>query len=390
MYYGREIAAQFQRLQKGFPVVCVTGPRQAGKTTFLQHHGKDYAYFNLENPQTRDLIAADPQQFLALHPRQVIVDEVQRLPELLSYIQVHVDEHQEMGAIILSGSQNLLISEKISQSLAGRAAYQTIFPFSLRELQMHQIARSSQYEQMLKGFYPALYTRDIDASSYYAQYIATYVERDVRSIKNIQDLSQFQKFMRLLAGRVGQIVNVASLANDTGIAPNTAQEWISILEANYIVYRLQPYFGNTHKRLIKSPKIFFYDTGLLCALLGISSVKELVHHFAIGSLFENFIISEFIKEFRMANVSAGIYFYRDNHGNEIDLILDTGTALIPIEIKSATTFNRSFFKGFEYWRTYMDPRAKGTVIYGGEATQRVQHDALISWNMLDQVLDTVI
>lgn len=385
MYYSRKISSQILKLQKGFPVISVTGPRQSGKTTFLQHYFASYTYFNLENPQTRELIASDPQQFLEQNPKNIIIDEVQRLPELLSYIQAHADKRQEMGTIIISGSQNLLISEKISQSLAGRAAYQTIFPFSLSELKKHCLDLPNHYEQIIKGFYPALYSRDISPLLYYSQYLATYVERDARLIKNIQNLSQFQRFMGLLAGRVGQIVNVSSLANDTGIAPNTAEDWLSILEASYIIYRLQPYYKNTGKRLIKSPKIFFYDTGVLCSLLNISSVEELRNHFAVGSIFENLIVSEFKKELSENNKSAKINFYRDNHGNEIDLVVDTGGKLIPIEIKSSATFSRNFFIGFDYWRKHLDNKVHGYVVYSGKETQNVGNDRLISWTKLQKI-----
>ena len=387
MYYPRRVSIQIKRLQKGFPVISVTGPRQSGKTTFLQNYFAGYKYFNLENPQTRELIAADLEGFLENNPRNIIIDEVQRLPELLSYIQVHVDKVQAMGSIIVSGSQNLLISEKISQSPAGRAAYQNIFPFSLTELKNNNLALTRPHDQIIKGFYPALYTRDIDASLYYNQYLATYVERDARLIKNIQNLSQFQRFIGLLAGRVGQILNVSSLATDTGIAPNTAEDWISILEASYIVYRLQPYYKNVGKRLIKSPKVFFYDTGLLCSLLNISSTSELLQHFAFGSIFENFIISEFKKEISETNVSASIYFYRDTHGNEIDLIMDTGGRLFPVEIKSSATYNSGFFNGFRYWRKNIEPQAGGYVVYSGNITQRVQKDQLVSWKNLKNVFN---
>lgn len=385
MYYSRKIDSEINKLGKGFPVISVTGPRQSGKTTFLKHHFAKYAYFNLENPQTRELIASDPQQFLKQNPKHIIIDEIQRLPELLSYIQVHVDERQEMGSIIVSGSQNLLISEKISQSLAGRAAYQTIFPFSLSELQKHSLANDSYQKQALKGFYPALYSRDISPSLFYSQYISTYVERDARLIKNIQNLSQFQKFIGLLAGRVGQIVNVSSLANDTGISPNTAEDWISILEASYIAYRLRPYYKNVGKRLIKSPKIFFYDTGLLCSLLNISSHNDLAQHFSIGSIFENFIVSEIIKEINNTNKAVTPYFFRDNHGNELDLVLDTGHDLIPVEIKSSSTYSQSFFKGLNYWRNNINPEAQGFVVYGGEDSQPIQQDTLVGWNNLAKI-----
>jgi len=385
MYYSRQISSQINKLKKGFPVIFVTGPRQSGKTTFLRHYFDKFAYFNLENPQTRELIASDPEQFLKDNPKNVIIDEIQRLPELLSYIQVHVDERHEMGSVIISGSQNLLVSEKISQSLAGRAAYQKVFPFSVGELRKHDLKSSDRYKQILKGFYPTLYDRRVDSGLYYSQYISTYVERDVRLIKNITDLSLFQKFMRLLAGRVGQIVNVSSLSNDTGISPNTAEDWISILEASYIVYRLEPYFKNIGKRLIKSPKIFFYDTGLLCSLLNLSSVNELKSYFAVGSIFENFVVSEFKKEIFNTNASVKLYFYRDSHGNEIDLVVDMGSVLVPVEIKSAATFNTSFLEGLNYWRKHVDQSACGIVIYGGEEKRKIKKDMLVGWNGLDTV-----
>lgn len=386
MYYARHIASQIGSLKKGFPVISVTGPRQSGKTTFLRHQFPDYAYFNLESPQTRDLIASDPVQFLTQNPKHIILDEVQRLPELLSYIQAHVDSRQEMGSIVISGSQNLLISEKISQSLAGRAAYQTIWPFSLSELKQHKLILSNRYSQMLKGFYPAVYSRSISPALYYSQYVATYVERDARLIKNIQNLSQFQKFIGLLAGRVGQVVNVSSLASDTGIAPNTAEDWISILEASYIVYRLQPYYKNTGKRLIKSPKIFFYDTGLLCSLLNMSSTQELSLHFALGGIFENLVVAELKKEISNANKSASLYFYRDNHGNEVDVVIDTGSDLVPVEIKSSATFSHNFWAGLEYWRKHIDAKRTGFVVYGGDKSQKVKTDALVSWRDLTKVV----
>lgn len=388
MYYSRSVSNQIDKLIKGFPVILVTGPRQSGKTTFLKHYFSDYEYFNIENPQTRELVESDPQQFLKLNPRNIVIDEVQRLPDLFSYIQTHVDDQQEMGSVIISGSQNLLVSEQISQSLAGRAAYQNIFPFSLSELKKHNLALDGHLEQILKGFYPALYSRNITPNLYYSQYLATYIERDARLIRNIQNLSQFQKFIGLLAGRVGQVVNVSSLANDTGISPNTAEDWISILEASYIIYSLHPYYKNVGKRLIKSPKIFFYDTGVLCQLLNLSSISELTNHFAIGSIFENFIISEFKKEIEMQNLSAKLYYYRDSHGNEVDLVIDTGSELIPIEVKSSSTFNTSFFNIFNYWRKHVKDN-NGYVIYAGDKSQQIQQEELVSWREIDTILNKI-
>jgi len=389
MYYHRQISKTIKKLEKGFPVISVTGPRQSGKTTFLQHYFSGYSYFNLENPQVRQLIISDPEQFLKDNPKKVIIDEVQRFPDLLSYIQSHVDHYQQMGSIIISGSQNLLISEKVSQSLAGRAAYQNIFPFSLAELQEHKLNLSDYYSQVLKGFYPAIYSRRIAPALYYSQYLATYVERDARLIKNIQNLSQFQKFIGLLAGRVGQIVNMSSLANDTGVSPNTAEDWLSILEASYIVYRLRPYFKNVGKRLIKSPKIYFYDTGLLCSLLNIPAKKELINHFNIGGIFENFIINEFKKEISNFNKSASLYFYQDSHGHEVDLVIDTGSYLLPIEIKSASTYNYAFFNNVQYWYKHIDKKARYYVVYGGDHTQTISGSELVSWHNLSSIFEKI-
>jgi len=389
MYYKRQISSVINQLQKGFPIISIIGPRQSGKTTFLQHHFPNYSYFNLENPQTRQLISNDPLQFLKLNPKNIIIDEIQRLPSLFSYLQDHVDNQKLMGTIIISGSQNLLISENISQSLVGRAVYQKIFPFSLKELENNHLDTKNYYSQILKGFYPAVYSRRIKPNLYYNQYISTYIERDVRLIKNIQNLSQFQRFMGLLAGRVGQVVNVSSLSSDTGISPNTAENWISILEASFILYRLQPYYKNVGKRLVKSPKIFFYDTGVLCALLNISSVNQLINHFAIGSIFENFIISEFYKQISQTNKSASLYFFRDNHGNEIDLIIDAGGTLTPVEIKSSSTYDKSYFNGLVYWRKHIDSRAPAYVIYGGNQTQQIQDNKLVSWTNLKFIFNKI-
>lgn len=385
MYYKRDINSQINELAKGFPVISVTGPRQSGKTTFLQNYFKNYKYFNLENPQTANKIELDPQQFLIENPKNIIIDEIQRVPELLSYIQSHVDERKEMGSIIISGSQNLLISEKISQSLAGRAAYQTIYPFSISELKEHKLLNQDHYKQILKGFYPAVYTREIAPTNYYDQYLATYVERDARLIRNISSLSQFRRFIGLLAGRVGQILNTSSLANDTGIAPNTAEDWISILEASYIVYRLQPYYKNVGKRLIRSPKVYFYDTGLLCRLLNISTKDELSNYYSIGSIFENLIISEIKKHINNYGKSVQIFFFRDSHGNEVDLIADIGPKLIPVEIKSSSTFNENFLKGLKYWRKNINSESRGYILYSGSGNQVIKGDNLLSWQNIDKL-----
>ncbi|MCK5589183.1 MAG: ATP-binding protein [Candidatus Pacebacteria bacterium] len=387
IYYSRSVVKIIKKLIKSFPVVSITGPRQSGKTTFLKHNYPNYKYYNLEDPVVLDRIKADPKEILGDKNTKIIFDEVQRMPELLSYIQAHVDETQKLGNILISGSQNLLVSDKISQSLAGRAAYQTIYPLSTLELKKNNLYNQNKYTQMFFGGYPGIYSRKVNPNLFFRQYIATYVERDVRNIKNITNLAQFQKFIKLLAGRVGQVLNIASLANDTGISPNTAEEWISILEASYIVFRLQPYYANTNKRLIKSPKVFFYDTGLLCALLDIDSEKELETHFSIGHIFENFIISDCIKLINNRQLAVKLYFFRDKHGNEVDLILDNGSTQVPIEIKLSSTFNDNFLKGLEYWKNnFGNNETKPILIYGGNEEFKLKQNKIISWGNIENIL----
>jgi len=385
MYIEREINKQFSKLKKGFPVIAITGPRQSGKTTFLQHNFPKYKYFNLEDPTTLQFIKDDPVTFFQDNPSKIIIDEVQRFPELLSYIQVLVDKKQEVGSILLSGSQNLLLSEKISQTLAGRAAYQTVLPFSFSELKKYDLLGKNRYAQILKGGYPSIYTRDVSPVTYFKQYISTYTERDIRQIRNISELSQFQKFMSLLAGRIGQLLNVATLATDAGVSPNTANDWISILEASYVVFRLQPYYQNIGKRLMKSPKLYFYDTALLTTLLKINEKETLQSHYLVGNIFENFIISEFVKEINNQQISTQLCFFRDNHGNEVDLIIDYGNSVVPIEIKSSASYNATFCEGIDYWNTTVKAKG-GYVIYGGDEKLTVNGKIILPWISIAQAL----
>lgn len=387
MYIHRKIANKFEDLRKGFPVIVLTGARQSGKTTFLKEYLPNYNYFNLELISTREQIKADPLGFLERYPSKIIVDEVQRYPELLSYLQVHVDKHQVMGELFFSGSQNILLSENVSQSLAGRAAYQELHPLSFQELHTAKFLADSSYTNMLKGGYPAIYERDVSPQIYFQQYIATYLERDVRQLRAIENLSQFQRFMQLLAGRVGQVVNMSSLANDVGISPNTVEAWLSILEASYIIYRLQPFYKNKNKRIIKSPKIYFYDTGLVCNLLNIDSEDELEAHYAAGSIFENFIINDIKKQIAYATTSDDLYYYRDNNGNEVDLIIDQGVRWVPIEIKLSSTFSSHFLKGIKFWKQYFDKQSSGYIIYSGESTGwQLQNTWLLNWRDSQQIL----
>lgn len=380
MYIKRDIKKRIEVLRKGFPVVSITGPRQSGKTTFLRHNFPDYKYFNFEDPVTLKMVKEDPLTFLKQNPENIIVDEVQRYPEFLSFVQVHVDERKKMGSIFLSGSQNLLISEKISQTLAGRSAYQVLYPLSMNELEKAKIQLPDRFEQMVKGFYPTLYTREIAPAEYFKQYISTYTERDVRQVRNVSELSQFQKFMGLLSGRIGQVLNISSLASDAGISPNTAEDWLSILEASYIITRLNPYYKNVGKRLVKSPKIYFLDTGLLVTLLNIQNEQQLHSHYLVGSIFENFVISEMKKHIANFGIQADLFFYRDSHGNEVDIIVDSGLEQIPVEIKLSASYNDSWFKNLKYWNKVVKKDHKGFVIYGGEETSEVQGRKILPWN----------
>ncbi len=380
MYIERDIKKRIDVLKKGFPVVTLTGPRQSGKTTFLRHNFPNHKYFNFEDPVTLNIVKEDPVTFFTQNPENIIVDEVQRFPEFLSFVQVHVDERKKMGSIFLSGSQNLLISEKISQTLAGRSAYQALFPLSMNELQRARLQSLDKFGQMVQGFYPTLYTRDISPMDYFKQYISTYTERDVRQVRNISELSQFQKFMGLLSGRIGQVLNISSLASDTGVSPNTAEDWLSILEASYIIKRLNPYFKNIGKRLIKSPKIYFLDTGLLVALLNVQNEQQLQSHYLVGSIFENFVISEMLKNIENFGIPAKLFFYRDSHGHEVDVIVDFGLEQIPVEIKLSASYNESFSKNLEQWNKVVNKEHEGFVIYGGEKKIETKKTKMLPWN----------
>lgn len=385
---------RINELRKSFPVIVVTGPRQSGKTTLIREMFPDYKYFNLESPQTLQAVQDDPAGLVNPKTRNIIIDEVQRVPEILSYIQVAVDEQQIAGNFILSGSENLLLSEKIIQSLAGRAAYVNLLPLSYEELKLAGKEHKSIYKQLFTGQFPALYSKKYEPLEYYEQYLATYVERDVKQISNLINLTQFRTFLGLLAGRIGQVVNNVSLANDVGVSPNTIGNWISILEASYIIFRLQPYYENFGKRHIKSPKIYFTDTGLACRLLNLTESDQLKNFFLIGGLFENLIILEIKKYLQNTRPAAKLYFFRDTHGNEVDLIIDQGTTQIPVEIKSGSTFSPSFLKGTRYWSSLLDEKSQkkslpGFVIYSGDQLYKTNEYSLINWQDLSQIFDQI-
>ena len=356
-----------------FPVITITGPRQSGKTSIARSTFPNLPYVNLENIEIRQFAREDPKAFLLQYSGGVILDEFQNVPELTSWIQVIVDETNEPSQYILTGSRQFEVLDSVSQSLAGRTAMFKLLPFSLEELESHLESSISIDQLLFKGFYPRIYDRDLEPSSTLSDYVSTYIERDVRAISRIHDLSLFQRFVGLCAGRVGQLLNLSSLASDTGISHSTAQEWMTILQASYIIHLLPPYFTNVSKRLIKSPKLYFYDVGLASHLIGVDKLEHLPTHPLRGNLFENLIIMELIKQRWNQGKRDQVYFYRDSKGNEIDAIITLGHKVLPIEIKSGMTVRNDFFKGLNnFKKTYPDLIHENDMIlvYGGKEEQR--------------------
>jgi predicted AAA+ superfamily ATPase len=362
----RDITALLAIYAETFRSVLIVGPRQSGKTTIARYTFPDKPYVSLENPDERELAFQDPRAFLNRFPNGAILDEVQRAPLLLNYLQEILDNTAQDGLFILTGSNNILLAEHITQTLAGRIGVLDLLPLSYHELH-HDLSAQSIMDMIVKGSYPEVIAKKRNPSVWYASYIRTYVERDVRQIKQIEDVLLFQKFVRLCAGRIGQQLNIASLSNACGINVRTAQSWLSILESTYVVRLLQPFHENYNKRIVKSPKLYFYDTGLACALLNIKSSNELqLSHFR-GALVENFIILEFLKNSLNFGDGDDFFYWRDNNGVEIDLIQQTGSALTPIEIKSAQTYTKEFSSNLKKFMTY-SKISRGLVIYDGPQT----------------------
>lgn len=388
MFIRRKMTEELKKLAKQFPVIALYGPRQSGKTTLSKMAFEDYKYVNLEKIAERRFAEEDPEAFLEglKDEKGVILDEVQNVPDLLSYIQAYVDENEKPGFFILTGSQNLLLNEKVSQTLAGRVAILTLMPFSVGELLEESMLSKDYMEAVFKGSYPRVIARNYSPLKWYPSYIDTYIERDVRQIKNLANLSQFRQFLELCAGRIGQLLKVSSLANDCGVTVNTANSWLSILEASYIIFMIRPHCKNFNKRIIKSPKLYFYDTGVACSLLGIKSEKELLSHYLRGGLFESFIISEFMKYEFNRGEHPRIYFWRDKVGHEVDCIIEDIDKLIPIEIKAGKTINANFFDGLKYWNELsgLDPQ-NGFLIYGGDEIQKRSVANVLSWRLLTKV-----
>jgi len=362
----REAEKELQLLSAQFKAVAVTGPRQSGKTTLVKKVFKEKAYVNLENPDLRQFAREDPRGFLSNYPDGAILDEVQRVPELFSYLQQILDEKEQNGLFILTGSNNFLLNSNISQSLAGRVGYLFLLPLDIGEINP---GANMSNQLIFKGGYPEIYQKDIDPKKYYDNYIRTYVERDVRLLKNITDLYTFERFLRLCAGRTGQLLNMSSLAADVGVDVKTIGSWLGVLEASFIAFRLYSYHENYNKRIVKMPKLYFYDTGLASALMGIEDVSQLTIHPLRGGLFENLVVVDFLKRLYNNGKQNNLYFWRDNIGNEVDLLIKKGANRYPVEIKSAQTISDEFFKGIRYWNKLTNTEG-GYLVYAGDMLQK--------------------
>ena len=374
----RQIEEELRKSAGEYPVVTLTGPRQSGKTTLCRKVFTQKPYVNLESPDIRQFALDDPRGFLAQYPDGAVLDEIQRAPDLVSYLQVIVDDDRRDGLFILTGSQQFEVSNAISQSLAGRTALVKLLPFTTSEIKSG-FPLPDIDGMLYHGFYPRLWDKNLDPTMALGDYVETYIERDLRQLVAIKDLNLFQRFIRLCAGRIGQLLNLNNLANDTGISHTTARKWLTLLEASYIVFLLQPYYRNISKRLVKSPKIYFYDVGLAAYLLGIENEKQISRDPLRGNLFENMVISEVLKYRYNQGKRGNLYFYRDSKGNEVDLLLVGGPDLFPIEIKAGMTITRDYFKGLKHiTKIFPDNMPWGSgLVYGGDTSQK-RTDVFIS------------
>lgn len=360
---SRKIVPILQEYATEFRSVLVVGPRQSGKTTLIKATFPDKPYISLENPDERLLAENDSRAFLNRFPNGAILDEIQHVPKLMSYMQEILDNTQTDGLLILTGSNNILLQEKVSQSLAGRLGVLELYPLSYQEIfTINQ--NFTLNELVLMGSYPEIYSKHRKPELWYNSYIKTYIERDVRQIKNIENTTLFIKFLMLCAGRIGQQINLTNISNECGINLRTVQSWLSVLEQTYVIKQLQPYYNNFNKRIVKTPKLYFIDTGLACALLNIRKLDELTLSHFRGALVENFIIMESLKNNTNQNTNNTLYYWRDNKGVEIDLIVDNGQTFFPIEIKAAQTFTKDFVKNLDKINNYADNQT-GAVIYDG-------------------------
>ena len=379
----RTAEARLIKLANTFRSVAVIGPRQSGKTTLCRAVFPQKPYISLENPDTLEFATSDPRGFLSQFKNGAILDEVQRAPHLFSYLQQVLDETKKKGLFILTGSNNFLLQQNITQTLSGRIAYMQLLPLSLQELRESKKIKEGYPWHILAGGYPEVIAKKINPADWYAVYITTYVERDVRQLKNISNLAQFLKLLKLCAGRTGQLLNLTALSNDCGIDQKTVAAWLSVLQSSFIIYLLKPYHTNFNKRIVKTTKLYFYDTGVACSLLGISNAKQITTHAAKGPLFENMIVSELLKERFNAGTADNLYYWQDKTGNEVDVLIDNAGKLTVIEMKAGETIATDFFKGIEYFSSLKTGTVQNLLIYGGNQEQKRSNGIIVkAWNKL--------
>ncbi len=383
-YIERDISPHLLKIAQMYPVVTICGPRQSGKTTLARHLFPDYDYVSMEDPFQREQYESDPRDFLRQHKAPCIFDEVQNTPNLLSYLQGIVDAENRPGMYILTGSRQMELQQTITQSLTGRTGIVDLLPLSYHELQQAGISLSRD-EALFYGGLPRLHSGNLDAPTIYADYLRTYVERDVRQIINVRNIREFETFVRLLASRVGQVINYSSLANDVGVSSPTIREWLSLLEASYIIFTLHPYYQNLGKRLTKAPKVYFTETGLIAALLNIHTPDQIGRDPLIGNIFENYVVAEFLKTRFNSGHRSNLYFYRDAHGFEIDLLADIRRQVLPIEVKSSTTYSPALTQNLRKFKDFTHTPYAPILIYGGESLASPQGVNVRSFADINQI-----
>jgi len=386
MIINRKLSAIILKRSKQYPVIAIVGPRQSGKTTLAKAVFPQKKYISLEDFDNREFAIDDPRGFLAGIGEGAILDEIQRAPQLLSYLQTEVDNNPENGRFILTGSNQFLLMKGVSQSLAGRISIHRLLPFSLEELETSRYKPESLDHLLYKGGYPRIYDQNLDSRDWLSNYLETYFEKDLKDFIQVSDLHAFRKLLMLLASSCGQLVNLSSMGNSIGVSHNTVKAWIGALESSYLIFLLQPYYNSYQKRIVKSPKVYFYDTGLVSTLLKIRESSQLSNHYIRGALFENWVIAEYVKSQFNRGLVADCYFWRDHTGNEVDLLIETADKPFPVEIKSGKTVKREFFKGLEHFEKAAGTSRSG-LIYGGDQNQERNNTSIIAWDQWPGKID---